>query len=80
MYSRNKRACVLSCVCLFATAWTVACHAPLSMGFSRQLEWVAHGVGCHFLLQGILPNQGSNPGLLYFRQFLYLQNHQEVVE
>ena len=21
------------------------------------------GVGCHFLLQGIFPNQGSNPGL-----------------
>ena len=23
------------------------------------------GVGCHFLLQGILPTQGSNPGLLH---------------
>ena len=22
------------------------------------------GVGCHFLLQGIFPTQGSNPGLL----------------
>ena len=32
-------ACVLSCfshVWLFATLWTVACQAPLSMGFSRQ--------------------------------------------
>ena len=28
------------------------------------------GVGCHFLLQGIFPTQGSNPGLLYFRQTL----------
>ena len=26
------------------------------------------GVGCHFLLQGIFPNQGSNPGLLHSRQ------------
>ena len=26
----------LSCVQLFATPWTVACQAPLSMGFSRQ--------------------------------------------
>ena len=29
------------------------------------------GVGCHFLLQGIFPTQGSNPGLLHFRQILY---------
>ena len=26
----------LSCVWLFVTPWTVACQAPLSMGFSRQ--------------------------------------------
>ena len=29
----------LSCVRLFATLWTVACQAPLSMGFSRQENW-----------------------------------------
>ena len=29
----------LSCVWLFATPWTVAYHAPLSMGFSRQKYW-----------------------------------------
>ena len=29
----------LSCVQLFATPWTVACQAPLSMGFSRQGYW-----------------------------------------
>jgi len=28
--------CVLSCVQLFATPWTVACQAPLSVEFSRQ--------------------------------------------
>ena len=28
-------------------------------------------VGCHFLLQGILPTQGSNPHLLHCRQILY---------
>jgi len=27
-------------------------------------------VGCHFLLQGIFPTQGSNPGLLRYRQTL----------
>ena len=40
---------------LFATPWTVACHTPLSMGFSRQEYWS----GCHALLQGIFPTQGS---------------------
>ena len=28
------------------------------------------GVGCHFLLQGMFPTQGSNPGLLHCRQSL----------
>ena len=52
-----------------ATPWTAARRAPLSVGFSRQ------GVGCHFLLQGIIPTQGSNPGLLYCRQILYHLRH-----
>ena len=34
------------------------------------------GVDCHFLLQGIFPNQGSNPGLLHCRQMLYHLSHQ----
>ena len=34
------------------------------------------GVGCHFLLQGIFPTQGSNPGLLHCRQMLYPLSHQ----
>ena len=54
---------VLSCfssVWLFATLWSVAWKAPLSMGFFRQEYWV----GCHALLQGIFPTQGWNPCLL----------------
>ena len=31
--------CVLSSVQLFASPWTVAHQAPLSMGFSRQEYW-----------------------------------------
>ena len=30
---------LLSCVWLFATLWTIACQAPLSLGFSRQECW-----------------------------------------
>ena len=49
--SVRASACMLSLsrVQLFATPWTVAHQAPLSMGFSRQEYWV----GCHALLQGI---------------------------
>ena len=28
-------------------------------------------MGCHFLLQGVFPTQGLNPGLLHCRQTLY---------
>ena len=34
------------------------------------------GGGCHALLQGIFPTQGSNPGLLHCRQTLYPLSHQ----
>ena len=33
-------------------------------------------VGCHTLLQGIFPTQGSNLGLLHYRQVLYRLSHQ----
>ena len=59
----------LSPVRLFATPWAVAYQAPLSMGFSRQMD-------CHFLLQGIFPAQGFNPGFLHCRQTLYRLSHQ----
>ena len=37
---------------------------------ARTLKWVAFP-----LLQGIFPNQGSNPGLLHCRQILYQLSH-----
>ena len=55
--------CMLSCfsrVRLYAIPWTVPGQVPLSMGFSSKNT----GVGCHVLLQGIFPTQGSNPCLL----------------
>ena len=33
-------------------------------------------VGCHALLQGVFPTQGSNPGLLHCRWILYHLSHQ----
>ena len=62
------RVCVCVCVCvqshshvqLFAVLWTIARQASLPMGYFRQDT----RMGCHFLLQGIFPTQGSNPHLL----------------
>ena len=48
----------LSCVQLFATAWTVAHQALLPKEFFKQEYW--YGVCCHFLLQGFFPTQGLN--------------------
>ena len=50
-------ACVLSCVWLFATPWTVAHQAPLSMGFPRQEYWR----GLPFPTSGNLPDLGIEP-------------------
>ena len=58
--------CVLSHfrrVRLSVTLWTAARQAPLSVGLSRQEYWS----GCPFLLQGIFPTQGPNPGLLHWK-------------
>ena len=44
-------------VLLFATSWTVACQAPLSMGFSRQ----EYSSGLPFPPPGDLPDPGIKP-------------------
>ena len=46
------------------TPWAAARQAPLSMGFPPGKNT---GVGCHVLLQGILPTQGSNLCLLHWQ-------------
>ena len=64
---------------------------PHGLQFTRLLHpWDSPGkntgVGCHFLLQGIFPTQGSNPGLPHCRQTLHhlsyqgSQNHHGLVE
>ena len=47
----------LSCVRLFATAWSVAYQAPPSMGFSRQEYWS----GVPLPSPGDLPDPGIEP-------------------
>ena len=48
---------LLSCVQLFVTPWTVACLAPLSMGFPRQEYWN----GLPFPSPGDLPDPEIEP-------------------
>ena len=71
----QKLLCVLSHfspVWLFASLWT--CSPPGSSIHwilqARTLEWA------QALFQGIVPTQGSNPGLLHCRQILYHLTHQ----
>ena len=64
--------CVLSHfnrVQLFATLWTAARQAPLSMGFSNTT------VGHHALLQGIFPTQGLNLCLLQLQTDSFLLSY-----
>ena len=51
--------------------WAVVCHARLSMGFSLQEYWI--GLPCPS--PGIFLMQGSNLGLLHYRQILYHLSH-----
>ena len=58
----EKKVKSLSCVRLFATSWTVAYQAPLSMGFSgysRQEYWR----GLPFPSPGDLPDPGIEPAV-----------------
>jgi len=56
----RKKMKSFSRVRLFATPWRVACARLLCpWDFLSK----STGVGCHFLLQGIFPTQGLNPGL-----------------
>ena len=62
----------LSRVQHFATPWTVAYQAPLSMEFAGQEYWS----GLPFPSAGNLPEPASNPCLLHCRQVLYHLSHQ----
>ena len=48
---------MLSRVQLFVTPWTIACQAPLSVGFPRQEHWT----GLPFSSLGDFPDLGIEP-------------------
>ena len=54
---QGMHACSVAKLGLFATSWTVARQAPLSMGFPRQEYWS----GLPFTSPGDLPDPGLEP-------------------
>ena len=64
--------CVFSCVQLFATLWTIAHQAPLSMGFPRQEYWS----GLPFPLPRHHPNSGVKSTSLALQADSSLPSHQ----
>ena len=61
--AKSLQSCPTLCPTLFAShvlAWTAACQASLSMGFSRQEYW--SGLPCPF--PGVLHNPGTEPTFL----------------
>ena len=67
------------CLCLVAQSCPTLCDpmdcSPPGSSVHGDSPGKNTGVGCHFLLQGIFPTQGLNPGLLQCRQILYWLNH-----
>ena len=65
-------------VCVLVAQLCPALYDPMDCGLLCTWDSPGKntGVGCHSLLQGIFPSQGSNPGLLHCRQILCHLSHQ----
>ena len=59
--------CAHTHLCLLSPVWLFVTHKlyPTRLLCPWNCSSKNTGVGCHFLLQGIFPTQGSNPDLLY---------------
>ena len=70
--------CVYCCVCVCVWSHSVMSDSlrPTRLLCPWDFPGKSTGVDCHFLLQGIFPRQGSNPGLPHCRQTLYRLSYQ----
>ena len=59
-----------------ATPWTVACQAPLSMGFLRQEYWN----GLTFPCPGDLPDPGNKPASVLAGRFFITESPGKLIE
>ena len=62
------------CVCVLSRSFMSLCD-PTRLLCPWDFLGKNTGVGSHSLLQGILPTQGQNLGLLHCRQILYCLSH-----
>ena len=69
-----------ACVCVLVTLSCATFCDPVDCSPPGSCQWDSlgtnTGVGYRFLLEGIFPTQGSNPGLLHCRRILYQLSHQ----
>ena len=76
----NNKTYSYICVCSVIHSCPILCdpldYSPPGSSVHRDSPDKNTGVGCHALLQRIFPTQGSHPGLLHCRQFLYCLSHQ----
>ena len=72
--------CDYECVCLVTQLCQTLCDpmdcSPPGSSVHGASPGKTIGVGCHALLQGIFPTQGSIPGLPHCRWILYHLSHQ----
>ena len=80
--SKRVKLKIHSCAvpCLVAQSCLTLCNpmdcSPPGSSFHGDSPGKNTGVGCHTLLQGIFPIQGSNPGCPHCRHILYHLSHQ----
>ena len=68
--------CVCVCVCVLSCVWLVTSGAlPARLLCPRDSPGKNTGLGCHFLLQGIFPTQGSNLRLLCLLHWQVIPHH-----
>ena len=69
--TNTKDTLISSCVCSVTQLYLTLCNAMDCSPPVSAVHWISPGrdtgVGCHFLLQGIFPTQGSNPHLLHWQ-------------
>ena len=79
-YAVNPCCFFVLCMCLVTQSCPTLCDPMDCSSPGSSIHGDSPGknprVGCHALLQGIFPTQGSNPGLPHCRQVLYRLSHQ----
>ena len=83
LFSNSSKSSIFPCVCLVAQLCLTLCnpmdHSPQGPSVHGDAPCKNTGVGCHALLQGIFPTQGSNPGLPHCGRILYLLSYQGLL-